>query len=70
MNGVGKSNCRATDVEIVYLIDQNEKLWEYSVWMELSEIIVDWRGIDRDRFLRGMLECLEMLGCVNSQSEQ
>jgi hypothetical protein len=70
MNGVGRSNCRATDAEIVYLIDQNEKLGGYSVWMELSEIIVDCRGIGRDRFLRGMVEYLEMLGCVNPQSEQ
>jgi hypothetical protein len=44
MSGVGRSNCRDTNAEIVYLIDQNEKLGEYSVSMEFSEIIVDWRG--------------------------
>jgi hypothetical protein len=44
MSGVGRSNCRATNAEIVYLIDENGKLGEYSVSMELSEIIVNWRG--------------------------
>jgi hypothetical protein len=37
-------------MEIVYLIDQNEKLGEYSVSMELRASIVDWRGRPRSRF--------------------
>jgi hypothetical protein len=45
------------------------ELGEYSVPMELSEIIVDWRGCQH-RFLREIVGSLEMLGCVNLQSEQ
>jgi hypothetical protein len=41
MSGVGRSNCRDTNAEIVDLIGQNEKRGGYSVSRELCEIIVD-----------------------------
>jgi hypothetical protein len=50
MSGVGRSNCRAVNAEIVYFIDQNGKPGEYSVSMELNEIIVDWRERSRSLF--------------------
>jgi hypothetical protein len=53
MRGVGRSNCRAANAEIVDLIGQNEKLGGYSVSRELSEIIVDWRGTRTSLFEGG-----------------
>jgi hypothetical protein len=50
MSAVGRPNCRATNAEIVYLIDQNGKPGEYSVLMELSKIIVDWSERSRSLF--------------------
>jgi hypothetical protein len=44
MSGAGRSNCRATNAETVYLMDQNEKPGQCPVWRELSEITGDWRG--------------------------
>jgi hypothetical protein len=46
-----------------------ENRWEYSVAMKLSEMIADWRERSGS-FLREMVGCWDMLGCVNLPSER
>jgi hypothetical protein len=47
---------------------EHTKLGEYNVSWELSEMIVDWPE-GQHRFLTGRLESVDMLRCVNLQSE-